>query len=213
MRQRKLINKVSVYYGYSDLAAFLNETHFIKCQGKAKSQTILITLLKEVLIKHADVNIDEINHLYIKNYVYLDDILASGKTFKFNIKTFIEDNNLLERLKNKEIRFLSFFLCVHTWGVDNTRYSLKKLFNDDNYFLDSIKFPIHSFYDIENNIKGFNPKLNLVYPEKSKNEYDAYLVTLEAATNQSDKAYRKATQPSLETFFSSKENRKTFEQI
>ena len=209
----KFLNKATKFFGYQSIDLFLGETHFISSQAELKSQSVLLTILNEILIKNTAYSIETCGSLGIKNYIYLDDILASGGTFKFAIKNYIEDNNLLSALISKELRILSFFFCTHTWGVDNTRYSLKKLFEDENYFLDGVKFPIASYYKIENNLKGFNPKLNLVYPEKSKNEYDAYLVSLETATLQSDKAYRKGTQPSQESFFSSKENRNRLEQI
>ena len=209
----EFVKKATTFFGYQNPETFLRETHFINSQAEHKSQSVLLILLNDVLIENTGQSIEICGSLGIRNYIYLDDVLASGGTFKFGIKKFIEDRNLLQPLINKEIRLLSYFFCIHTWGVDNTRYSLKKLFDDENYFLDAVKFPIKSFYTIENNLRGFNPKLNLVYPEKSKNEYDAYLVSLETASLQSDKAYRKTTQPSQETFFSSKENRNRLEQI
>ena len=207
------LNKATTFFGYQSIDLFLSEAHFISSQAEQKSQTVLLALLNDVLIEKTAYSIGTCGLLGVKNYIYLDDILASGGTFKFGIKKFIEENNLLSSLISKELRLLSFFFCTHTWGVDNTRYSLKKLFNDENYFLDVAKFSIASYYKIENNLRGFNPKLNLVYPEKSKNDYDAYLVSLETATLQSDKAYRKTTQPNQENFFSSKENRSRIEQI
>ena len=207
------VNKATTFFGYQNIEIFLRETYFISVQVEAKSQTVLLSMLNAVLVEKTGHSLEICGALGVRNYIYLDDILASGGTFKFGIKKFIEDKDLLQPLIKKEIRLLSFFFCTHTWGVDNTRYSLKKLFNDENYFLDAAKFPIGSYYKIENNLKGFNPKLNLVYPEKSKNEYDAYLVNLETATLQSDKAYRKSTQPNRETFFSSKENRIRLEQL
>lgn len=207
------INKATTFFGYQNIEMFLRETHFISVQGEAKSQTILLSILNDILIEKTSYSLEICGTLGVRNYIYLDDILASGGTFKFGIKKFIEDNDLLKPLINKEIKLLSFFFCIHSWGVDNTRYSLKKLFNDENLFLDAVKFPIKSYYTIENNLRGFNPKLNLIYPEKSKNEYDAYLVNLDNATLQSDKAYRKSTQPNKETFFSSKENRNRLEQL
>lgn len=209
----EFINKATTFFGYQNVETFLRETHFINSQAEHKSQSILLKLLNDIIVEKIGLTTEICGSLGVRNYIYLDDILASGGTFKFAIKKFIEDNSLLEPLINKELRILSFFFCTHSWGLDNTRYSLKKLFGDENYFLDVAKFPVGSYYKIENNLKGFNPKLNLVYPEKSKNEYDAYLVSLENASVQSDKAYRKATQPSQEAFFSSKENRNRLEQI
>lgn len=209
----EFVNKATKFFGYQNIETFLRETHFINSQAEHKSQSVLLLLLDDVLIENIGQSLEICGTLGIKNYIFIDDILASGGTFKFAMKKFIEDNNILKTLINKDLRVLSFFFCTHSWGVDNTRYSLKKLFEDENYFLDSTKFPIGSYYKIENSLKGYNPKLNLVYPEKSKNEYDAYLVSLENATVQSDKAYRKSNQPSQEVFFSSKESRIRLEKI
>jgi len=209
----EFVNKATTFFGYQNIETFLRETHFINSQAEHKSQSILLKLLNYIVVENTGLSLDICGSLGVRNYIYLDDVLASGRTFKLGIKKFIEEENLLQQLINKEVRLLSFFFCSHTWGVDNTRYSLKKLFDDENYFLDVVKFPISSFYVIENNLRSFNPKINLVYPEKSKNEYDAYLVSLETAILQSDKAYRKATQPSIETFFSSKENRNRLEKL
>ncbi|AMA48760.1 phosphoribosyltransferase-like protein [Flavobacterium covae] len=209
----EFINKATTFFGYQNCEIFLRETHFINSQAEHKSQSVLLLLLNEVLIENIGQSLEICSTLGIKNYIYLDDVLASGGTFKFAIKNIIQENNILNALINKDLRVLSFFFCTHSWGVDNARYSLKKLFDDENYFLDVSKFPIGGYYKIENNLRGFNPKLNLVYPEKSKNEYDVYLVSLENATLQSDKAYRKATQPSQEVFFSSRENRNRLEKI
>ncbi|WP_418262784.1 hypothetical protein [Flavobacterium faecale] len=209
----EFLNKAMTFFGYQSIEMFLRETHFINSQAAHKSQSVLLKLLNDILVEKTGFKMEICGSLGVRNYIYLDDVLASGGTFKFAIKKFIEENNLLKRLINKELRILSFFFCTHSWGLDNTRYSLKKLFDDENYFLDVSKFPVGSYYKIENNLKGFNPKLNLVYPEKSKNGYDAYLVSLETATLQPDKAYRKGTQPSQEAFFSSRANRNRLEQI
>lgn len=209
----EFINMKATSMGYQNLESFLRETHFISLQGAEKSQTVILSLLNDVLIEKAEFSLDICGSLGIKNYIYLDDILGSGGTFKIAIQKFITENALLESLKNNKIRLLSFFFCTHTWGTDNARYSLKLTFEGSDYFLNRNAFPIISYYTIENNIKGYNQRMNLVYPEKSKPEYDVYLASLDQATRQEDKAYRKITQPNNETFFSSKENRLHLEKI
>lgn len=209
----EFINKVYSFFNYNTIETFLRETHFIAVQGAEKSQTVLLSILNEVLKENTGLSTAICGTKGIKNYIYIDDIIGSGGKFNYELQNYIAENNLLQPLKNKEIRILSYFFCIHTWGASNARYILKHKFNEENYFLDLKAFPIASYYTIENNIKDFNPRLNLMYPEKSKNDYDVYIAGLEHATRQADKAYRKITQPTKETFFTSKENRKRIEQI
>lgn len=209
----EFVNRATSFFGYDNIEIFLRETHFISVQGIEKSQTVLLSMLNDILIKNTGHSLEICGTLGIRNYIYLDDVIGSGGKFNFEIHKYISENNLLDKLKNKEVRFLSYFFCIHTWGTVNARYILKNRFVEENYFLDYKAFPIASHYTIENNIKEFNQRLNLVYPEKSKNEYDVYIASLEYATRQTDKIYRKATQPSKETFFSSKESRNRLEQI
>lgn len=209
----EFINKACSFFNYHTIETFLRETHFISVQEPEKSQTILLSLLNDVLIKNTGLSLDICGTMGVKNYIYIDDIIGSGGKFNFELQNYIAQNNLLQPLKNKEVRILNYFFCVHTWGTSNARYILKHKFNEENYFLDFKAFPIKSHYTIENNIKDFNPRLNLIYPEKSKNHYEVYIASLEHATRQADKAYRKITQPTKETFFTSKENRKRLEQI
>lgn len=207
------INKATTFFGYQNLEMFLRETHFISQQGIDKSQTVLLSILNEILIQNIGHSLEICGTLGIRNYIYLDDVIGSGGKFNFEIHKYISENNLLNALKNKEIRILSYFFCIHTWGSVNARYILKNRFDGENFFLDSKMFPIVSHYIVENNIKEFNQRLNLVYPEKSKPEYDVYIASLEKADKQADKAYRKVTQPNKETFFTSKESRLRLEKI
>ncbi|MFC4739372.1 hypothetical protein ACFO3U_05140 [Flavobacterium ponti] len=209
----EFINKATTFFGYQNIETFLRETHFISIQGAEKSQTVLLSILNDVLLLKTGFSMEICGSLGIRNYIYLDDVIGSGGKFNFEIHKFIINNDLLNKLKNKEIRILSYFFCIHTWGTGNARYILKNKFKEENYFLDHKAFPIASHYIVENNIKDFNQRLNLVYPEKSKNEYDVYIASLDKATRQTDKAYRRQTQPNKETFFTSKENRLRIEQI
>lgn len=207
------VNKAMTFFGYQSIEMFLRETHFISVQGEAKSQTILLSILNDILIEKTSYSLEICGTLGVINYIYLDDVIGSGGKFNYEIHKYISENNLLNAFKNKEIRILSYFFCIHTWGTGNARYVLKNKFEGENFFLDPKAFPIRSNYTVENNIKEYNQRLNLVYPEKSKNEYDVYIASLDQATRQADKAYRRQTQPNKETFFTSKQNRLRIEQI
>jgi len=199
--------------GYQNIEVFLRETHFIRSQVEQKSQTVLLNMLNEILIEKTGLSLEISGTLDIRNYIYLDDLIGSGGTFNTEIHKYIADNNLLADLKNKRIRIFSYFFCIHTWGATNARYVLKNRFGEENFFLNSSDFPIFSYYTIENNLKAYKQRLNLVYPEKTKNEYDLYLGSLVYADKNEDRAYRYHTQPYSETFFSSIEHRRRFEQI
>ena len=207
------VNKATTFFGYQNIEIFLRETYFISVQGEAKSQTVLLSILNAVLVEKTEHSLEVCGTLGVRNYIYLDDVIGSGGKFNYEIHKYIAENNLLNTFKNKEIRILSYFFCIHTWGTVNARYILKNRFNEENFFLDFKAFPIASHYTVENNIKEYNQRLNLVYPEKSKNEYDVYLASLDQAPRQADKAYRRQTQPNKETFFTSRENRLRIEQI
>lgn len=67
-------------YNYSNIVTFLIDTEFLNIQQVHKSQPAILSLLEEVLN-------DKFQESYLKyadypkvNYVYFDDILASGST-------------------------------------------------------------------------------------------------------------------------------------
>ncbi len=82
----------------------------------------------------------------------------------------------------------------------------------DESVKDYVKF--FSSFEVQNQIKGHNPKLNLMVPieEGQPREVINYLNSLEATAN-ADRAYRKINQPAKEEFFSSPENRVRLENV
>jgi len=209
-----LIEKLSSFLKYSSTEQFLNETSFLDIQPTGKSQSILLGLLNKILITKYGKTLDKCGSLGIKNYIYVDDILGTGRTFINNVSEWLKSEEQLENLKSGKIQFLAYFFCIHTWGRNSVRYSLKMKLNED-FFLNPKKFMISSNYVIENNIKDYNQKLNLIYPQQNDNvNFEIYLGNLiDNARNHKDKAFRPLSQPSQETFFSSKENRKRLETI
>jgi hypothetical protein len=100
---------------------------------------------------------------------------------------------------------------LHSWGFINSEFRLIKEFDEN------IRKRIKWFqcYEIQNQLKGHNQKLNLMIPveEGQPKEVLAYLNSLEEATSNADRAFRKPTQPSKEELFSSPENRERIENI
>lgn len=206
------VQNLPSFLGYNDLSDCLKQTEFICVQNPHKSQCVLLELLDTIVLDKCGFSLNAYSDNAKKNYIYIDDILASGGTFCNDIHNYVKTQNLLDKIKSKEIKFLSYFFCEHTWGSNNARYILKNKFNGDSVFLEPKLFPIFSDYKIENNIRAVNDKLNLVYPTKSKSSYDDYLAIINS-DRQAEKAYRVANQPSKESFFRSSENRLKLEQI
>lgn len=208
-----LIVQLSDHYKYKNIESFLVETIFIDVQSEDKSQKILLQLLFDVIDKEFKINYNSLQKETIKNFIYIDDILASGGTFSNEIHKYINDNNLIEPIKNKDVKIICYFMCSHTWGENNSRYVIKNKFEGESLFLDNRLFPIISHYDIENNIKDHNQKMNLIYPQKSNSFFDEYINNLDKANRQEERAYRGENQPNEESFFTSKESRIRLEQI
>ena len=64
----KFLNKATKFFGYQSIDLFLGETHFISSQAELKSQSVLLTILNEILIKNTAYSIETCGSLGIKNY-------------------------------------------------------------------------------------------------------------------------------------------------
>lgn len=211
-----VITSLTKSYSYASEKEFLSNTFFLDLQKDEKSQKELLELLKEVLKENYGLSLKDCGKT-AKHYLYLDDVLGTGTTVFNNLRDWLNlkndvDNTIsnYEYLKKKDIKLSACFLCFHTWGCNNAEYRLMQEFDD------KIKKHVKFFraYEIENNSKAHNAKLNLMLPvEDQPNEVKAYLNTIEDATKYEDRAFRKSSQPVKEELFSSPENRIRIENI
>lgn len=201
-------------FQYDSIEQFLNESNFIQIQKEGKSQDILLQLLNEVLEESYGRSLASCGAMGVKNYIYIDDILATGKTFVSNIQTWLKVDDRLAKLEDKRIRLASYFFAYHTLGLNNSRFILKSNLGKDLFLSDKL-FPVAYEYKIQNSIKEFKPELNLIYPTNQNDvNTELYLNSLTGhAERHRDIAYRPANLPLIETFFSSKENRIRLESI
>jgi len=206
------INELAKKLKYSNTKDFLNETVFLNVQPKAKSQEILLSLLDVELQANFGVLIAQCGIFVQKNYVYIDDILASGKTVLRDCKNWFSQNSNLDKCISGEITFSVITFCCHQWAVNRVRWSLKYTFNKD-FFTNSNKFKIYYNFLIEDNTKELNPTLNFAYPLKMENSWELYLANLTEATQHEERAFRSTNRPKKEIFFSNDENRFRFESI
>lgn len=209
------IKKIAAVKRYKTVEEFLDETVFLNMQAIGKSQSILLNMLDELLTKFYNKGIKKCGLKARKNYIYIDDVLATGRTILGDFRDWLSTkengvDNLSSILKgNKNLSAIIF--CRHCWASSNIKISLKLHFGEDR-LIDLIK--IYSYYNIENHTKVYNPRLNFVYPDSNQPQLvQEFLDGLTIANKFENVAYRNPDSPSIENFYSSSENRKRFEDI
>jgi len=205
-------------FGYKTIPDFLDETVFLDCQEDLKSQKILLDFVDDILKNKYNYSIGKCGKKEIKNWIYIDDVLASGRTFKDDI---IEEINKfgIEEFKKSNIRIISSFFILHSWGMKNVRFSIDSKLKIE--LKDRLKFYGVSVIDNNPYIHHWwnsSPKFNHVYPKENENGKE-FLEFIENAfergydmTNEKF-AFRSPDYPKKEEFYSSSENRDRYEEI
>lgn len=214
-----LLGHIKAYlklYSYTNVTTFLIDTHFIDCQLAHKSQPAILNLLEEVLEENFQESYKKYLEYPKKNYIYFDDVLASGSTIGRHCVDFLtkkdeKEVTFAQKLENNEINFSISVFCVHIWGYEFQKFRISKT----PTLSEKISKKINWFwnYEVQNHAKFNNQSLNIARPIKLANtKINSYLEGLEA-TKHEDYAFRKANTPLKEVFFSSPENRIKFENI
>lgn len=206
------------FYGYRSMLEMIMNTHFFNVQKEYKSQTEILTLVDEILQTEFMVNYKDYLNSPKTNYIYFDDVLATGGTVYRDLAIWLEakedgiTENYKSVLKKNKTLAVSLF-CHHSFGYSNMEWRLMKQFDDKikNVLL------VGTDYIVQNHIKtkwiAENQRLNCVYPiEEQEKTTLEYLVNLEAQ-NDGVPAFRPSNLPKKETFFSSPENRVKLEKI
>lgn len=201
-------------YNYSNITTFLIDTAFLEVQQAHKSQSAILKLLEEVLSEKFEESYLKFKDYPKVNYVYFDDILASGSTIGRDVITFLNRTDssgkkFEQKIQDNEIKLSISIFCLHTWGFEFQKFRIQKEFSGK--VLKKINWKWN--YEIQNHAKFNDQKLNIAKPVKGNNlKINSYLENL-VATKYEDYAYRKTNSPALENFFTSAENRIKFENI
>jgi hypothetical protein len=197
-------------FGYSSVTDLLINTEFLDIQETHKSQPAILSILESVLN-------EKYGESYLKyktypkvNFVYFDDILASGSTIGNHLVKWLDlENNAgiknVVNVLNGSYRLSVNLFCCHTWGHSFQKYRLIKTFED------KIDKRILWFWNlqIQNHAKWNNQSLNIAFPtDEQPANVKSYLANL-TAEKYEDYAYRRAGTPVNEVFFTSPENRIT----
>lgn len=207
------IEKLITDLKYKTPASFVSDTVFLELQPPHKSQKAILNLLAEVLQNDFGIEINEYESFPKKNFIYFDDVLATGGTIG---KQLIDWLNLVDNgIKNAQhilnsTKTLSVNLfCQHSWGRSFQSIRLKKTFGDE------IDYKIRWYYnyEIQNHVKWNKQHLNNAIPTKDQPaNVTTYLATL-TAEKYEDYTYRKNSEPLKETLFTNPENRVRYENI
>jgi hypothetical protein len=208
---------ISKGYGYDDINVFLDETKFLDCQPAGKSQKVLLNLIDGVLQEKYNRSISTCGNSNIKNWLYTDDVLASGGTFKGEILSEIRKYGTDEFIKS-DINIIGSFIILHNWATKNVKFSIDKELKTE--LKKRIQF--YRVTEIENdpiiNFYNSNPKFNHVYPIETEDGKQVLNFIQENLSNEYDfrneqYAFRNPNYPKEENFFSSSENRIRYENI
>jgi hypothetical protein len=218
----KKLRVLAAHYKFSRLRDFFANAEFVRLQPNDKSQSFLLDLLEGILQQEFHIGVANFGTESKKYVIYLDDILATGGTVFNDICKWMEmtdgagEPNYKKIIRKEKVFIVSLF-CIHTWGRANIEWKLKLRFGED--IMGKIFYCCD--YVIENHPTFRGQKLNFAYPDKSQpQEVIRYLEGLSEIGERRrwkmthlDVALRDVGKPAVESFYSSPQNRKRFEDI
>ncbi len=222
---KNVVEKLAKDKNYQTPQAFLLSTVFLDLQPEGKSQKKLLGLLGEVLKSEFSFDIKQCGTSERKYFVYLDDILCTGKTLADDItvwaKEIYQNNEThLQAIEAGKIELINGYIFIHTKNYQKKVFEFRKKLGED------FKVKMYRWIEIDNT-ENMNPDTNLgiVLPtQTNQNEtvkaYETQTITqVDAYTDQkeykrsTEEFYRPLGKPTRETFFSSPEARTRFENI
>lgn len=209
------INSISKRLNFTNHIDFLANTNLIRLQPAGKSQSVLLHILDEELIKIYGIGLKVCGSKSQRYSLYLDDIIATGGTAFRDLSEWISDVdshgiNNLANLNNGAVDVIVILICCH--NANNVLWRLKLNSKSDAVIK---RISIYQYYEVQNHLSFQNQRFNFTYPVANQPEFVlAYYYGLpESSTKYADKAFRNPELPMPETFFSSSENRIRFENI
>ncbi len=207
----KLVKTLAEKYEFNSEHDFLRCAKFLSCQSEDKSQTVILNMVDELLKEKYGVELSGCGTQDCKYWIYIDDVIASGGTFRRYLLKEIEKFGV-ENFNKSSIKIVSIFFVLHDWGYSNAKYSIHRSIG-----IDKDRFECFFVHEIKNNPNinyyNLNPTFNLVYPIDSNNDKaKQYLNNLDAEKNENF-AFRNPDYPQQENFFSSIDNRNRYEEI
>lgn len=207
------IDKLMSDLNYNAIVPFLSDTYFLDVQPAHKSQKAILNLLAQMLSEHYGVNLSDYETYPKKNFIYFDDVLATGGTIGKQLIVWLSamdggSTNAEHVLNNTKVLSVNLF-CQHNWGRSFQSFRLKKTFGD------KIDYKIRWYfnYEIQNHLKWNKQHLNNAIPIRNQPANVATYLAGLTATKYEDYTFRKDTEPANEVLFTNAENRIKYENI
>jgi hypothetical protein len=134
---RKSLIGMSQHFKYATVIDFLIDTKFLNLQPAPKSQGELLALLDILLIEDYNLTVEQCGTKDPKNFVYYDDLLATGGTISRITNGWLSSNHQsgppnFTMVNKGKIRFIICVFCSHSWGLQTCRWLWKfNLKNDE----------------------------------------------------------------------------------
>ena len=159
------ISELLKKFKYKTITAFLMDTEFLNLQEVHKSQPAILNILEDILNERYGESYLKYTTYPKVNFVYFDDLLASGSTVGNHLDKWLNLKNQhnvknIDNVLNDNFKLSVNLFCVHTWGHAFQKFRLKKNFNDK---IDK-KISWSWFYEIQNHAKFTNHSFNTVFP-------------------------------------------------
>lgn len=209
-----MIAKLGEKLEYNNTVTFLKESVFLDCQADGKSQKSILLIIKEMLLTDFNFKMDEAGSTTKKNYIYVDDILCTGKTLYDNVSKWGSEQDgeekFIDKLKSKKITLNVLYLAASQSAYDKKMgqlyYHFDKRFNQD------MVNPLVGRWIDKNRLKPVpnQPIQVFNYEEEVTRVVEAYVASKYAIEND---FYRSEKLSFVEEFFSSEANRTRLENI
>ncbi|MBS1493784.1 MAG: hypothetical protein JST55_09745 [Bacteroidetes bacterium] len=212
---------------YQTEEEFLNNTVFLDLQEEGKSQKKLLELLQEFLHTKYNYDINNCGSTSKKYFIYLDDVLCTGKTFfddiyDWSLKEYSSSKSNKLAIIDGSAKLFPIFIFKHTlnyWKkMKQIEIKIGKKFKE---MIDT-----RNAIDIDNDKKNAYSKLQFLYPletgqaniitdfkDKIVRNCDEYISKQSYKSSVQEEFYRANNTPRTENFFTNLQNRQRFENI
>ncbi|NTU99197.1 hypothetical protein HGA64_04310 [Candidatus Falkowbacteria bacterium] len=170
----------------------LDDVNFLSTQPKGKSQSDLLLLADDILIKSYGTSLDQCGGS--NNYIYLDDAIYSGNRFRYDIE------NAIAKMRRDSIpTIVSFHIVKYTMGFDYALGNIRTALQSRDGKLKS-----YHLKKLNNNRFG-NELLDIFWPKQHESEnvqaYIAHAERLRQSKGWASKPYFRTNQPTNPELF------------
>jgi len=214
----QVIQDLTKDFGFKSADEFLKNSDFLNLQPEGKSQSIMLSLLNELIKEKYDLSLSDCGTTSKKYSIYIDDILCTGQTLISDIKNWSEMEFSRGKSNKQAVADGSTVLVfVYLFIHKKNYYKKKAQMKHKISYAVADNHKIYRLVEIEN-IIDVNSKYDLIFPQEIsqpqividyKNEIIEQVDNHTKKYNKisTEEFYRPNGQPAKELFFTSPKNR------